>query len=230
MISTASSAAAPPAAVRPPEDPVQPLLVDRPTLARARLVLAHGAGAAIDAPFLSQIAAGLATRGVEVVRFEFPYMHKRRETGKRAPPDRMPVLEAAFRAVIERVRDRLPLFLGGKSMGGRVATHIADALAVVQGVVVLGYPFHPPQQPQKQRVEHLRTLATPCLIVQGTRDPLGTADEVPGYALSENIRVHWLADGDHSFAPRKASGHTLAGHMDAAIEVCAGFILERCRA
>jgi predicted alpha/beta-hydrolase family hydrolase len=208
---------------------MQPLLVDRPALARARLVLAHGAGVAMDAPFLAQIAAGLATRGVEVVRFEFPYMHRQRETDRRAPPDRMPALEAAFRAVIERVRDQLPLFLGGKSMGGRVATRIADALAV-QGVLVLGYPFHPPQQPQKQRVEHLRTLTTPCLIVQGTRDPLGAADEVPGYALSENIRVHWLADGDHSFAPRKASGHTLAGHMETAIEVCAEFILERCPA
>jgi hypothetical protein len=156
-------------------------------------------------------------------------MHRQREAGKRAPPDRVPALEASFRAVIERVRDRLPLFLGGKSLGGRVATRIADALAA-QGVVVLGYPFHPPQQPQKQRVEHLRTLATPCLIVQGTRDPLGAADEVAAYALSESIRVSWLADGDHSFAPRKASGHTLAGHMDAAIEVCAGFILARCPA
>jgi predicted alpha/beta-hydrolase family hydrolase len=206
---------------------MQPLLVDRPTLARAQLVLAHGAGLAMDAPFLSQVAAGLATRGVEVVRFEFPYMHRQREqAGKRAPPDRMPVLEASFRSVIERVRDGLPLFLGGKSLGGRVATRIADTQAA-QGVVVLGYPFHPPQQPQKQRVEHLRTLATPCLIVQGTRDPLGAADEVAGYGLSESIRVHWLADGDHSFAPRKASGQTLAGHVEAAIAVCAEFIVER---
>lgn len=205
---------------------MQPLLVDSPPQPRAKLVLAHGAGLPMDAPFLAQIAAGLAARGVEVVRFEFPYMQRLRREGKRAPPDRMPVLEAAFRAVIERVAGGLPLFLGGKSMGGRVATRIADTTAA-RGVVVLGYPFHPPRRADKLRLEPMRTLQTPCLIVQGTRDPLGTADEVADYALAANTRVHWLADGDHSFEPRKASGHTLAGHLASAIEAAAGFILER---
>jgi predicted alpha/beta-hydrolase family hydrolase len=205
---------------------MQPLLVDQPKLARAKLVLAHGAGVAMDAPFMTQFAAGLAVRGVSVVRFEFPYMRRLREEGKRAPPDRMPVLEATFRAVIEQVRDALPLFLGGKSMGGRVATHIADA-AAVRGVVVLGYPFHPPGQTAKLRVEHMQALATPCLIVQGARDPLGSAEEVPGYPLARSVQLRWLADGDHSFEPRKASGHTLVEHMATAIESAASFILER---
>jgi uncharacterized protein len=205
---------------------MDPLLVDRATSARATLVLAHGAGVAMDAPFLACVAAGLCARGIDVMRFEFPYMQRLRRDGKRLPPDRMPVLEATFRAVIDGVRGDLPLFVGGKSLGGRVATRIADAVAAA-GVVVLGYPFHPPERPLQTRVEHLRELATPCLIVQGTRDPLGTADEVPRYPLSASIRVHWLADADHSFEPRKASGHTLAGHMASAVEAAAAFILER---
>jgi predicted alpha/beta-hydrolase family hydrolase len=205
---------------------MHPLLVDRPSAARAQLVLAHGAGVPMDSPFMAQVAGGLAARGIEVVRFEFPYMHRLRSAGRRGAPDRMPVLEAHFREAVEQARGDAPLFIGGKSMGGRVATRIADAIDA-RGVLALGYPFHPPKRPESLRVEHLRTLRAPCLIVQGTRDPLGSQDEVAGYALAASIRVHWLADGDHSFEPRKASGHSLAQHMAEAIEVSARFILER---
>jgi predicted alpha/beta-hydrolase family hydrolase len=208
---------------------MEPLLVDRSSACKARLVFAHGAGAAMDTPFMTRVATGLAAHGIEVVRFEFPYMQRRRSEGKRGAPDRMPILEAAFRAVIERVRNGTPLFLAGKSMGGRVATQIADA-AAVRGVVALGYPFHPPKRPQALRVAHLSTLRTPCLIVQGTRDPLGTPEDVAGYALSASIRIHWLPDGDHSFEPPKSSGRSAAQHLAEAIEATASFVLARASA
>lgn len=202
------------------------LLWNRASPAHATLVLAHGAGAPMDSPFMETVARGLAQQGVSVVRFEFPYMHERRSTGKRSPPNPMPRLEARFREVVACVPREAPLFVGGKSLGSRVATLIADE-AAARGVIALGYPFHPPKQPSKLRLAPLQALRAPCLIVQGTRDALGSREEVERYALPANIRVHWLEDGDHSFEPRKASGHTADEHLRAVVASVAAFIARR---
>lgn len=200
------------------------LLVDAPAKPTCTLVLAHGAGAPMDTPFMTAIATGLSQHAIAVVRFEFPYMQRRRLEGKRSPPDRMPVLEAHFREVVATLLKRGPTFIGGKSMGGRVAVHVADTLQVA-GVVALGYPFHPPKRPDKLRTDALAQLRTRCLIVQGTRDPLGDRDEVRGYALAKRVTVRWLDDGDHSFAPRKASGRTLADNFAEAVAHIVAFTI-----
>jgi predicted alpha/beta-hydrolase family hydrolase len=186
----------------------------------ARLVLAHGAGAPMDSPFMKGIARDLSERGIQVFRFEFPYMRKQRELGKRTRPDSSAVLMDAWRAVIGALGGGAGLFIGGKSMGGRIASMIADE-AGVQGLVCLGYPFHPAGKPDKTRTSHLAELRTPTLIVQGTRDELGSRRDVDGYRLSSAIRVHWLEDGDHSFKPRKASGRS---HPQALSEAVAAIV------
>lgn len=177
----------------------------------------------MDSDFMNEFARALGGRGVQVVRFEFPYMQRAREGHKRGGPDRMPVLEACFRETALELGAPERLFIGGKSMGGRVATRVADGLGV-RGVIALGYPFHPPGKPQSLRTEHLESLRTPCLIVQGTRDPFGTREEVPGYRLSPQVRVAWLEDGDHSFAPRKRSGRTTEQNLAEAVERVADFM------
>ena len=170
------------------------------------VALAHGAGAPMDSPFLSFFASALAAEGYRIARFEFPYMAARRVGGKARPPDRANVLLDTWRGVIDVLGpDRL--VIGGKSLGGRMASMIADTMAV-RGLICLGYPFHPPGQPDKLRTGHLESLRTPALILQGTRDPFGGQAEVAGYLLSPAIRVEWLADGDHGFVPRVASGRT----------------------
>jgi predicted alpha/beta-hydrolase family hydrolase len=201
------------------------MMIDSPTNPSATLVLAHGAGAGMDTPFMNDFAKALFQHGIEVVRFEFPYMAKLRAEGKRSAPDRMPELEAAYRDVVGKLKKRARLFIGGKSMGGRVATRIADSVGV-RGVIALGYPFHPPKQPESLRVEHLISMTTPCLIVQGTRDPFGTHDEVPRYALPASIQLHWLRDGDHSFVPRKSSGRSEAENMSEAYEAVLAFLAQ----
>jgi predicted alpha/beta-hydrolase family hydrolase len=196
--------------------------VDAPRKPRAVLLLAHGAGAGMDTPFLEDLAAGLSREGIKVLRFEFAYMAARR-TGTRRPPERMPVLEERFLEAVAQARARLPLFVAGKSMGGRVATRVADRVGA-RGVLAYGYPFHPPKKPTQLRVEHLTKMTTPCLVVQGTRDPFGTPDEVLTYALPSTLRVHWIGDGDHSLLPRKQSGRTSGQNMREAIEVSANFV------
>jgi len=188
----------------------------------ATVVLAHGAGAPMDSPFLNVMAAGLAAAGLRVARFEFPYMHRRRTTGRRGAPDREPALRAAWRAAIDELGGGERLVIGGKSLGGRMASLVADE-AGVRGLVCLGYPFHPPAEPDRLRTAHLRDLRTPTLIVQGTRDPFGTREEVARYDLSPAIRFVWL-DGDHSFKPRVSSGQTEKGHLAAAVAAVAGFV------
>lgn len=175
-----------------------------PKQAISTLVLAHGAGAGMDSPFMQAFAAGLGKLGLRVVRFEFPYMEKSRNDEKRRPPDREPVLRATWLEVIDRLEGR-SLVIGGKSMGGRIASLIADQ-AKVSGLVCLGYPFHPVGKPDKLRTEHLKSIQTPTLILQGERDTFGNREQVPGYKLPATIEVQWLADGDHSFKPRKSSG------------------------
>lgn len=195
------------------------VLLDGPAsaLSPATVVLAHGAGAGMTHPFLAAVARGLAAAGISVVRFDFPY----RRNGRRMP-DPMPVLQDTLRTVV-REHARGPLVLAGKSMGGRVATMVADELAP-RGVAVFGYPFHPPDKPQQLRTAHLANLRTPTLILQGERDEFGTRAEVATYALSKQIEIVWFADGDHSLVPRQSSGFTAGQHLAAAIERLRQFV------
>ncbi|HEX9648321.1 MAG TPA: alpha/beta family hydrolase [Alphaproteobacteria bacterium] len=190
------------------------VLVGGPGAAAPTLVLAHGAGAPMDSPFMTAIAAALARRGVRVARFEFPYMRARRAGAGRRPPDRQPVLLDAWREACAKLGASARLVVGGKSMGGRMASLIADEVGAA-GLVCLGYPFHPPGRRERTRTAHLEALATPALIVQGSRDPFGDPEDVTGYRLSPAIAIHWIADGDHDLKPRKASGRT---HADAIAE------------
>lgn len=174
------------------------LLIDGPDDSPHTFVFAHGAGAGMETPFMETVARKVGERGIRVVRFEFPYMAARRTGGKRGAPDRQPVLLQAWRDVAAQLGGGEGLVIGGKSMGGRMATMIADELNV-RGVAVLGYPFHPPGAPEKLRTAHLETLRTPALIVQGKRDPFGTEEDVAGYRLSPTIRIEWL-QGQHSLS------------------------------
>ena len=194
----------------------------------ATLLLAHGAGAAMDSRFMNEIADMLAERGIAVIRFEFPYMVSRRVTGKRKPAPKAETLKEFFLATIGEIDDLAsgPLFIGGKSMGGRVASLVADtafAEARIKGLVCLGYPFHPPGTPEATRTAHLESLACPALIVQGERDPFGTREEVEAYKLSAKIALAWIGDGDHDFGPRGASGFTRKGNLVAAADAVATF-------
>ena len=188
-----------------------------------RLVLAHGAGAPMDSSSLEALAAGLAAEGLLVTRFEFPYMRARRTGGKRPGPDREPVLLDTWRTVVAELGGAGPLVIGGRSMGGRMASMIADEVGA-RGLACLGYPFHPPGQPERTRTAHLEHLRTPTLVVQGTRDAFGTPDDVAGYKLSPAIRIVWLEDGDHSFKPRASSGRTEKQNLQEAVAVVAGFV------
>ena len=193
--------------------------------ARGRLILAHGAGAPMDSPFMSGMAARLAEQGVRVVRFEFPYMASRRRDGGKRPPNPQAQLLDCWRGVWRAVNEHEPgsWAIGGKSMGGRMASLLADELGV-PALVCLGYPFHAAGKPEKPRVEHLATLQAPTLIVQGERDALGSRERVSGYTLSPAIRLYWLAAADHDLAPLKASGFTHAGHLDEAARAVADLL------
>lgn len=185
------------------------------------LVLAHGAGAPMDARGMTALATRIADRGIRVVRFEFGYMAGRRD-GVRKPPPRADTLLGEYRAVLAEVGGR-PV-IGGRSMGGRVASMVADD-AAVSGLVCVSYPWHPPAKPDQPRIAHLEHLATPTLIVQGTRDPFGSPAEVAGYPLSPAVELLWLEDGDHDLTPRKSvSGFTAAQHLDTAADAVAAFV------
>lgn len=198
-------------------------LTDGPEGAATSYVFAHGAGGAMDTPFMTTVARALGDRGIRVVRFEFPYMAARRTSGKRGGPDREAVLLATWRDVVAQLGGGARVFIGGKSMGGRMATLVADELRV-RGVVCFGYPFHPPGQPARVRTAHLEALATPMLILQGERDPFGRRDDVASYRLSPAIRIEWLPDGDHSLKPRAKSGVTERQNLTQAIEAAAAFM------
>jgi predicted alpha/beta-hydrolase family hydrolase len=166
----------------------------------AALVLGHGAGAGQTSRFMVEAAQGLANRGVVTATFDFPYV-----TAGRKVPDRAPVLESAWRAAIDAAREQMggaPLFIGGKSMGGRIASHVASqgGAGVLRGLVFLGYPLHPPGKPEQRRDAHLPAIEEPMLFVQGSRDAFGTASEIR--ALMPSLRratLHEIAGGDHSF-------------------------------
>ncbi len=200
---------------------------DGPVDADRYFILAHGAGAPMSSPFMNYFAEGVASPGIRVIRFEFPYMVRRREDGKRRPPDRTPVLIDAWHNTLEEIiqtgvtSDNI--FIGGKSLGGRIASMIADDVGV-RGLVCLGYPFHPPGKHDRTRVAHLAQLTTPTLFVQGERDALGFPAEVAEYELAQGINVRWLKDGDHSFKPRKASGRTEQQNWNEGIEEVVKFV------
>lgn len=197
-------------------------LFDGPDDAALTVLLAHGAGAPMDAASLSASAKALASVGLRVARFEFDYMAARRTSAERKPPPRAETLQSEYLAAIAALDAAGPLIIGGKSMGGRVASMIADPLhrsGRIAGLLCLGYPFHPIGKPQQLRTAHLADLQTPALIVQGTRDLFGTREEVATYKLSKSIEIFWLEDGDHDLKPRKSvSGFTAADHMRAMAE------------
>lgn len=192
-------------------------LFDGPDEADVTLLLAHGAGAPMDSPSMTAAAKALAGTGFRVARFEFDYMAARRSGTSRPPPPRADKLNPQYLAAIDALGAAGKLVIGGKSMGGRVASMVADGLfesGRISGLLCLGYPFHPPGKPEQLRTAHLADLKTPALIVQGTRDEFGTREEVSAYRLSPSIDILWLDDGDHDLKPRKRlSGFTAADHL-----------------
>ncbi|MFY9973513.1 MAG: alpha/beta family hydrolase [Chromatiaceae bacterium] len=188
------------------------------------LVLAHGAGQGMDSPFMELMTRLIAARGIRVLRFEFPYMQSMRRTGTRRPPDSASRLTAAWHQALDRLAehglepDRL--LIGGKSLGGRMASLVAVERPVA-GLVCLGYPFHPPGRPGQTRVEHLRGLAVSTLVCQGTRDPFGSPQEVAGYGLGPPVRVVWIEDGEHSLKPGRSSGRSWEQNLGEAADAVA---------
>ncbi|CEO38267.1 alpha/beta family hydrolase [Photobacterium kishitanii] len=211
-------------------------LIDGPDAedAIATFLFAHGAGAGMDHAFMTTVAAGLAVHNIQVVRFNFPYMVKRAEDGKKRPPDRQPKLLLDFQTHIEQF-DNGKLVIGGKSMGGRMASLMVTDIAAetpqvnncaskVRGVACLGFPFHPPAKPENYRGDHLATITVPTLILQGERDTFGIRSEVEQWPFSPQVHCQFLVDGDHGFKPRKVSGHTEAENIAIAIAALATFI------
>jgi hypothetical protein len=200
------------------------LISNGPENADRLFVFAHGAGAPMDSAFMEAGATGLAELGNRVLRFEFPYMQRRRNEGTRRPPDRQPVLLEYFIDTLTSL-DRPPasrLFIGGKSMGGRMATMVAADSAVVSqigicGCICFGYPFHASGKPMGNRMDHFPSLEVPLLICQGTRDPFGGREEIGAMKLPNQVKIEWLEDGDHDLKPRKMSGRTHAENIETAI-------------
>ncbi|WP_299177137.1 alpha/beta fold hydrolase [uncultured Neptuniibacter sp.] len=189
-----------------------------------RVIFAHGAGVAMDSDFMQNIAKELANLGLEVIRFNFPYMQKKQVDGRRRPPDRIPALVDHFAELVAKYqKEDVPLFVAGKSMGGRVATMLPD-YSGISGCFVFGYPFHPKGKPDKLRTEHLSSLPVPLHVFQGTRDALGSLEEVEGYNLNKRVIMHWFEDGDHDLKPRKSSGHTHSAHLKNAIAIIRNII------
>ncbi len=194
------------------------------------LLLAHGAGAPMDSEFMAQMVHYLTQLDIAVIRFEFPYMQQRRQTGTKRPPNPQAILMDDWQQQIALLDTycrahsaaalATRLWIGGKSLGGRMASMVADTCSVA-GVICLGYPFHPAGKPEKQRIAHLQTLTTTCVIIQGTRDKLGSTQDVSEYELSPMVAVYWLEDGDHDLKPRKRSGYSHAEHMQLAAQIAA---------
>jgi predicted alpha/beta-hydrolase family hydrolase len=197
-------------------------LFSGPADAETTLLLAHGAGAPMDSDWMNATAEKLAELGIRVIRFEFAYMAARR-SGQRKPPPKAERLMDEYRAAVEALPGFGRLLIGGKSLGGRVASMVAGELfsaGRIGGLVCLGYPFHPPGSPEKLRTVHLKDIECPALICQGTRDPFGTEEEVAGYPLSKAISIRWFP-GDHDLKPRKADGLKLGDNLSAIAEAVA---------
>ncbi len=187
-------------------------------------IMAHGAGAPMDSDWMNDLTKELVKREIQVIRFEFPYMNERRETGKKRPPNTQKVLLDSWREVFKKVSSKSShLYIGGKSMGGRMASLVADELKP-KGLIGLGFPFHAPGKDPGARIDHLKEMKCPTLILQGTRDSMGTKEECLSYSLSQKIKFTWLEDGDHSWKPRKSSGLTLEGHIELAADAIDKFM------
>lgn len=208
------------------------LLIDGPHQAPLTLVLAHGAGADMTSAFMEFIAVGLGDHGWRVVRFEFPYMTKRRLTGRQSPPDRAELLASHWSRQLNTLCQDGPVVVGGKSMGGRIASVMADQWLEAQQIIAcicLGYPFHPLGKPQQLRVAHLEQMRTPTLIIQGERDAMGRRDLVEGLKLSPSIELQWALDGDHSYKPRRLSGRTEMMNLEFAVDAVHGYLQRLCK-
>ena len=194
-------------------------LFDGPEDADATVLRAHGAGAPMDSPAMAAAARALAETGLRVARFEFAYMAQRRDGGNKRPPPKVDVLAQEYAAMIAAVTarkaDRQRLVIGGKSLGGRMASMVADEMGAA-GLICLGYPFHPPGKPERTRPAHLAGIRTPTLIVQGTSDPFGNREDVAGYALSTAIQVRWIEGGNHDLqVPGRAKAETWSETVEA---------------
>ncbi|MGJ8681647.1 alpha/beta family hydrolase [Paraglaciecola sp.] len=189
----------------------------------ATFVFAHGAGAGMTSEFMERMAENLSQHNIQVVRFNFAYMELAEELGKRRPPERADKLLAHFSQVLEQIDPALPLFIGGKSMGGRMASMLLPESKAV-ACICMGYPFHPPGKPDKLRTAHLEDIKKPVLILQGERDTFGTREEVTSYDMSSQVQISYLTDGDHSFKPRKKSGVSLEQNLDEATKQTVSFI------
>lgn len=191
---------------------------------RAVLVLAPGAGGGLDGAFMKAMATGLAQRDLQVCRFNFGYTEKGRSS-----PDKQPLLEATYRDVVRSIRamaGNRPLFLGGKSMGGRIASHIVADGEATAGLIFLGYPLHPPGRPDRLRDAHLPAITVPMLFVEGTRDPfcpLPTLERVLR-KLEADTSVVVIDDGDHSFKVRKGSGRGTREAWEEVVDAVAGWV------
>ncbi len=188
------------------------------------IIFLHGAGAGPNSSFISTLTHAIQRQKLSIARYEFNYMAQAQKERKRRPPERIPKLISELTEII----DELPIpqvILGGKSMGGRIATMLLDHPKII-ACFALGYPFHPKSKPDKLRTEHLAQTQKPCLIIQGTRDPLGSKEEVPKYKLDSNIKFHWIEDGDHDLKPRKASGFSHAQHINKSVEKIVEFYKE----
>ena len=197
--------------------PLTDVLINKAVTAKARLLLAHGAGAGASSDFMQQLSQQLAAFNIEVWRFNFAYMQRFIDTGKRSLPDKMPLLMQQFSQHVDNCPTDLPLFIGGKSMGGRVASMLSQH-SKVNAVCVFGYPFHAPKR-LNWRTEHFATLASPLFIAQGERDSFGTKDELAAMQWPD-VTMHWLTDGDHDFKPRVKSGLTQQQLISDAAQFC----------
>ncbi len=198
---------------------------------KALFIFAHGAGADKSHKFMENVALQLNAHQIDVVRFNFPYMDKRLIDGKKYPPNRMPILLPCYQAVVEKYINyksvKVPVFIGGKSMGGRVAATLASTEKRISGVVCIGYPFHPQKKPEKLRLEPLQETLKPILILQGDRDSLGNEQEIGNYSISSLCNVQFFEDGDHDLKPRVKSGFTHEAHITKAIASIVGFINDK---
>ncbi|MBD1581256.1 alpha/beta fold hydrolase [Pseudoalteromonas sp. S16_S37] len=195
----------------------------------AQFIFAHGAGAGSDSDFMQTMAQHLCEQGIQVALFDFDYMQQAKALNKRRPPDRAPKLLDCFANILEQSDDKLPLFIGGKSMGGRMASMLAtQSAAPIKGVIAMGYPFHPPGKPDKLRTDHFSEIPCPFLILQGERDTFGNQAEITPMQFDKAPSIIWFADGDHSLKPRKKSGFSEQQHLLDAAKCAAQFMQEHC--